>query len=386
MSGKEMLQIAKINKVNIDATHLILDFCIEFGIKRLVYVSSYNVVFGGKEIVNGDETLPYLPLDNHTDPYSRSKAVAEHLVLNYNGRNFRENGGCLYSCAVRPAAVYGPGENRLFRRMVNYAKLGLLLAKVGDANVKTDWVYVDNLVHGSPANTFKFIRPLLESLEYHLPKSSLSVPLALVLGKICQAFYTILYPLLNISWLPQPLILPAEVYQVFFIFCPKSFAFHLQQGANSTPFALVIGVTHYFSSQKAEKELGYGPKVSTQEGMAAMITYWKDRKRRNIDGPTIYAWLFCVFGLSGLFAVNFLPDIGPVPFLRTIALFIFRSMSNLQIASGVVAIAHSLEAIFAWFLAKRVDPANATGWFWQTLLIATFSLRLLFKRAGPAVN
>ena len=30
---------------------------------RLVYTSTYNVVFGGQEIKNGDESLPYLPLD-----------------------------------------------------------------------------------------------------------------------------------------------------------------------------------------------------------------------------------------------------------------------------------------------------------------------------------
>lgn len=143
-----------------------------------------------------------------------------------------------------------------------------------------------------------------------------------------------------------------------------------------------IGVTHYFSLQKAEEELGYKPIVSPQEGMAAMIWYWQDRKRRNVDRPKLYAWLFCVFGLSALIVVNLLPDIGPV---RAIALFIFRSMRNVQIASCIVATVHISEAIFAWFLAKKVDSVNARGWFWQTLLLATFSLRLLLARAGPVV-
>ena len=30
---------------------------------HLVYTSTYNVVFGGQIIQNGDESLPYLPLD-----------------------------------------------------------------------------------------------------------------------------------------------------------------------------------------------------------------------------------------------------------------------------------------------------------------------------------
>ena len=44
--------------------HLVdLVACSQFGIPRLVYTSTYNVVFGGQRIENGDETMPYLPLD-----------------------------------------------------------------------------------------------------------------------------------------------------------------------------------------------------------------------------------------------------------------------------------------------------------------------------------
>lgn len=89
MSGKEMLQYGRIDEVNINGTCHVLDACIEHGIKRLVYVSTYNVVFGGKEIVNGNETLPYFPMDDHADPYGRSKAIAEQLVLKSNGRPFK---------------------------------------------------------------------------------------------------------------------------------------------------------------------------------------------------------------------------------------------------------------------------------------------------------
>lgn len=55
-------------------------------------------------------------------------------------------GKCLYTCAIRPAAIYGPGEERHLPRVVSLAKLGLVPFKIGDANVKSDWVYVENLV------------------------------------------------------------------------------------------------------------------------------------------------------------------------------------------------------------------------------------------------
>lgn len=38
---------------------------------RLVYTSTYNVVYGGEEIINGEESLPYLAMDKvQTSPLS----------------------------------------------------------------------------------------------------------------------------------------------------------------------------------------------------------------------------------------------------------------------------------------------------------------------------
>lgn len=387
MSGKEMLQAGRIDEVNINGTCHVLDACLEFGIKRLVYVSTYNVVFGGKEIVNGNEALPYFPIDQHVDPYGRSKSIAEQLVLKSNGRVSKKNTGtCLYTCVIRPAAIYGPGEERHLPRIVTLAKLGLCTFRIGNAAVKTDWVYVDNLVlalilasmgllddipgrkgrpvaagqpyfisDGAPVNTFEFIHPLIRSLEYDLPNATLDVSHALLLGRIFWALYTFFYPWLNRSWLPQPLILPAEVYKV--------------------------GVTHYFSYLKAKEELGYVPMVSPQDGMSATISYWQNRKRSTLDGPTIYVWLFVIIGMSALFAAAFLPDVGPVKIIGAISLFFFRSMRNVRIIFLMAATAHISEGVYAWHLAKRVDPGNAKGWGWQTSALGIFSLRFLLKRA-----
>ncbi|KAK6939187.1 3-beta hydroxysteroid dehydrogenase/isomerase [Dillenia turbinata] len=387
MSGKEMLQFGRVDEVNINGTCHLLEACIEHGIGRLVYVSTYNVVFGGEEIVNGNEALPYYPINDHVDPYGRSKSIAEQLVLKSNGRPFKKKiGKCLYTCAIRPAAIYGPGEERHLPRIVSFAKLGLLPFKIGEASVKTDWVYVDNLVlalilasmgllddipgterhpvaagqpyfisDGCPVNTFEFIRPLLKSLDYDLPKASLSVPQTLILGRIFWVLYTLLHPWLNRWWLPQPFILPAEVYKV--------------------------GVTHYFSFLKAKEELGYVPMVNPREGMAATISYWQERKRRSLDGPTIYVWLFCIIGMSTLFAAAYLPDFGPVPILRTISLFFLHSMKTTRIVFLLATAAHIGESFYAWHPAKKVDPANAVGWFWQTFALGFFSLRFLLKRA-----
>lgn len=395
MSGKEMLQYGRVDDVNINGTCHVLEACHEHGVKRLVYVSTSNVVFAGNEIVNGNEMLPYVPLDNHVDPYSRSKSIAEQLVLKTNGRPSKsKNGGeCLYTCAIRPGAIYGPGEERHIPRILNLAKLGLLPFKIGEPNVKSDWVYIDNLVlalvlasmallddipgrgrgkhpvaagqpyfisDGCPVNSFEFLRPLLKSVDYDMPKASLTVGNALLVGKAFSIIYTLMYPWLNRGWLPQPLLLPAEVYKV--------------------------GVTHYFSYLKAKKELGYRPMTSAEEGMGSTISFYQEEKRKRIDGPTIYEWLFCVFGMWVVIAGAFFPDITPVPLVRWVCLFFLRSMLVLRIVAGWAIAMHVGEAVYAWRLAKRVDPLNATAWFCQTFLLGIFSLKFLLKRANASTN
>ncbi|KAK1555654.1 hypothetical protein Q3G72_029603 [Acer saccharum] len=350
MSGKEMLQLGRVDEVNITGTCHIIDACLELGIERLVYVSTYNVVFGGKKIVNGDENLPYFPIDDHVDAYGRSKSVAEQLVLKNNGRAFKEkNGKCLYTCAVRPAAIYGPGEER---HLPSMGLLDDIPGKSGRPIAAGQPYFVSD---GCPVNSFEFIGNFLKGLDYELPKYRLALPHALFIGRIFSVFYSILYPWLNRWWLPQPLMLPTEVYKV--------------------------GVTHYFSFAKAKEELGYVPMVTPKEGMAAIISYWQDRKRKSLEGPTIFVWLFVIIGMSSLFAAAYLPDIMPVSLIRALSLFFFRSMWTIRLVFVMSIAAHLGEGAYAWYLAKRVDPANARGWFWQTFALGFFSLRFLLKRA-----
>uniref|UniRef100_A0ACD5XM97 Uncharacterized protein n=1 Tax=Avena sativa TaxID=4498 RepID=A0ACD5XM97_AVESA len=386
MSGKEMVHAGRTEEVNINGTSNVLDACHEHGVRRLVYVSTYNVVFGGHPIVNGNERLPYFPIQDHVDAYGRTKSVAEQLVLKSNGRQAKSKSTRLYTCAIRPAAIYGPGEERHLPRIISLAKLGLAFFKIGGPNVKTDWVYADNLVlalilanmgliddipgrkgtpvaagqayficDGAPVNSFEFIiSPLCRSLGYTVPRVTLDTSIALAVSKIILFISTLLYPWLDRTWIPQPLMLPAEVYKV--------------------------GVTHHFSYLKAKEELGYVPMTSPKEGLAATISYFKERKRGELDGPTIFTWLVVGTGLIAASSAACLPPVGPLKWVLAILLSVFRSMVVLRVVLVVVFVCHFLEGIVAWFLAKKVDPRNAGWWFWQTVALGFLSLRFLLKK------
>lgn len=140
-------------------------------------------------------------------------------------------------------------------------------------------------------------------------------------------------------------------------------------------------MSHYFSYLKAKEELGYRPMVSPQEGMAATISYCKERKRRALDGPTIWEWLFVLIGMNMVFCAAFLPDIGPVPLCRAINLFVFRSIHVVRWVYIIATGLHIVEAISAWRVARKCDRALTRYWVLQTFLLGSFSLRYLLKRA-----
>ncbi|KAH7445211.1 hypothetical protein KP509_02G112700 [Ceratopteris richardii] len=245
IAGKEMLQTRQIDEINLIGTCNLLDSCVKCGVERLVFTSSYNVVFGGQRIVNGDENIGYFPIEKNFDSLGRCKALAEQLVLKSNGRPLKSKGGRkLHTCAIRPAAIYGPDEEYHVPRLLNLAQKGIFLYVLGGPEVKTDWVYIDNLVQaqllasmgliddipgrqgapasgqvyfisdGAPVNTFKFMQPLIEGLGYQLPKHQLSVKSAMRLAWIFWGLYGLMYPWLNKGWLPQPPFLPAEVQKL----------------------------------------------------------------------------------------------------------------------------------------------------------------------------
>jgi len=125
MSGREQLNRQLIEAVNVQGTQNVLKACIELGVSRLVYTSTFNVVFGGQVIENGDESLPYLPLHLHPDHYSRTKSLAEMAVLQANDTALKQGSGVLRTCALRPAGIYGPGEQRHLPRIVSYIEKGI---------------------------------------------------------------------------------------------------------------------------------------------------------------------------------------------------------------------------------------------------------------------
>lgn len=77
---------AQLNAVNVQGTRYLLQASQTSNVSRLVIISSTGVVFCGKDIENGDESLAVQD-GAQNDAYSISKAKAEKLVLQANSQS-----------------------------------------------------------------------------------------------------------------------------------------------------------------------------------------------------------------------------------------------------------------------------------------------------------
>ncbi|TKS91930.1 putative short-chain dehydrogenase/reductase family 42E member 2 [Collichthys lucidus] len=210
MSGPEQLRKEQVESINIGGTNNIINVCKERGIPKLVYTSTINVVFTGKPIEECDETsMPYVPPDVHIDHYSRTKAIAEQMVLSANGSSLK-GGSLLRTSVLRPCGIYGPDERRHLHRIMVNVERRLFNFRFGDPQARMNWVHVDNLVlaHILAAEALTLQRNYVSSGQVYFINDGVSVNL--------------------FEWL--------------------------------TPLLRSITVSHTFKIDKARRELGYCPK------------------------------------------------------------------------------------------------------------------------------
>ncbi len=242
--------------VNLGGTKNMLEAAQQHGVKRFVYISSGSVVYEGKDIENGDESLPYSSVSQA--PYADSKIAAEKYVLSANGK------GGVATTALRPHVVFGPGDRRFMPALLNQARSGRLRVQVGRGVWLSDYTYVSNLIdaviladealaddglesvaagqayfitNGEPMPFWDFVRKVAARLgfppiKYRAPKS-----LVYAIAAVKEGIDTL-----------------------------KGGTLNAEDGL--TRFAIRYMCTHhYFSIEKARRDLGYNPSVSVDEGI-----------------------------------------------------------------------------------------------------------------------
>lgn len=249
-------------KVNLDGTRHVLEACQEHGIGKMIYVSSGSVVYEGEDIEDGDESLPYAT--KQLAPYAASKVEAEKLALASNG----ERG--VSTVALRPHVIFGPHDTRFLPAVLEHAKSGRLRYQVGLGTWLSDYTYVQNLVDA-----------LLAADERLTPDSPVAGNAYFITNGEPMPFWDFVRQVLDRLGLP-PLRgkIPHQI--VYAIAAVKEGIDTLRGGTISpedglTRFAIKYLCTHhYFSIDKARRDLGYDPKVSIADGIELTCQHLQD--------------------------------------------------------------------------------------------------------------
>ncbi|MFT4053508.1 MAG: NAD-dependent epimerase/dehydratase family protein [Novosphingobium sp.] len=233
--------------VNVEGTRAIFAAARQAGVRRAVHVSTESVLLDGRALIDVDENRAMPP--RFPGAYSRTKAEAERIVRAQSGNGFE-------AVIVRPRFVWGRDDTTALPILTQAARSGQM-AWINGGDYLTSATHVANACHGielallkgrageayfitdGPAATFRsFVSRLLETQGIAAPEKEVPGWLVGAVARIGEAM----------ARLSGGRIKPPVTRQDL--------------------ATMAVEVT--LDIRKAERELGYAPVVSVDEGMAEL--------------------------------------------------------------------------------------------------------------------
>jgi 2-alkyl-3-oxoalkanoate reductase len=240
---------------NLVGTQHVLRSAVRAGVNRLIYTSSPSVAIGLEDIAGADEHAPYP--ETYLAPYPLTKAHAERFVLRQNE---------IAALAIRPHLIWGPRDPHIMPRLIERARSGRLV-RIGPGTNLVDITYVENAaeahilaadaltrnpaLHGRayfigqerPVNLWDFIGTLVERLGLPPVRRSIPAGAAMVVGSLMERSYRAL------GIADEPPVTRMMAWQ--------------------------MAHNHWFSHTAAQRDFGYGPKISIEEGIERTVMSYK---------------------------------------------------------------------------------------------------------------
>ncbi|MCG8550056.1 MAG: NAD-dependent epimerase/dehydratase family protein [Desulfobacterales bacterium] len=244
-------------RINVTGTVNVINACMKHKVKQLIYTSSPSVVFDDKDMHGANESVPYP--DKYLAPYPETKALAEKKVIKAAGQ-----GLCVI--ILRPHLIWGPEDNHLVPGIISRAKR---LKVIGPDTDLVDTIYVDNAADAHILAAEKLSKnPDLSGNIYFISQDE------------PMSKWTLANAFLAAAGLP-PIKghLSARVaYAAGWLFEFIYRTFGIKKDPPMTRFAAKeLATSHWFDISRAKNDLGYAPKISTQEGLQR-LKVWLNRK------------------------------------------------------------------------------------------------------------
>jgi nucleoside-diphosphate-sugar epimerase len=236
-------------KTNVEGTEQLLRVAREAGIKRVIHIGTEAALFYGQHMRGIDESYPYPKSSPFL--YSATKAAAEQRVLAANGEGFT-------TISIRPRFVWGPGDQTILPVLAKMVR-AKQFRWIDGGRAQTSTTHIANLVHGvtlaltqgqggnayfvtDPGVTTlrKFLTALLATQGVAPPDASLSAKSAQWIATATEAVWRL---------------------------------FGIRSDPPLTRFAASM-MSHdcTISSDKAERDLGYAPIISREQGLAQLTS------------------------------------------------------------------------------------------------------------------
>ena len=235
-------------RTNVQGTRDLLEASLGAKVERFIYCSSVGV-HGSVKDPPGTEDSPFDP----GDIYQRTKAEAEQVVSEFTSRH------PLPVVIFRPAGIYGPGDLR-FLKLFKTIKAGTF-RMIGSGEVLYQMIYVDDLVDGillcgtsERATGEAFI--LAEDQPYSL--NYLAQSIAEILG----------VELSRLKIPATPVYLAGALCELV---C-KTLKIRPPIFRRRVDF---FRKTRAFSIEKAQRVLGFSPKVGLREGLQRTADWYQ---------------------------------------------------------------------------------------------------------------
>jgi nucleoside-diphosphate-sugar epimerase len=233
--------------VNVTGTRHLLAVCVQQGVKRVVHGSTIGVY--GKALSGEiNEESPTAP-DNI---YGTTKLEGEKLALAFCDR--------LPVVVIRISETYGPGDRRLLKLFKGIKKRMFFMIGKGD-NLH-HLIYIDDLIDGllAAATTPSAVgQVFLLAGPSAVSTNEMASTIAMQVGGTIPVLHIPLGPLLGVAILLEALLRPLGIqpplHRRRMDFFRKSFS---------------------FSTKKAESLLGFQPKVSFKDGVAATARWYEE--------------------------------------------------------------------------------------------------------------
>jgi nucleoside-diphosphate-sugar epimerase len=236
---------ADFERLNVRGTQNVIDACRDAGVRRLVHVGTEAALMVGQPLINVDESAPLRPDSPALYPWSKAKA--EQLVRDADG---------IETVVVRPRFVWGRGDTTLLPTIVEMVRSGRF-RWIGGGRQLSATTHIDNTVEGlwlaatkAPAGSVYFVtdgEPVVfrEFLTALLATQGVTVPARSVPPRVAGLAAAASESL----WrrLKRPGSPPLTRFAVW---------------VSSQECTIDIS--------RAERELGYRPVISREEGLAEL--------------------------------------------------------------------------------------------------------------------